>query len=68
MGIQKFDDFKLATYRIVIVKIQVRDRFIKVCFFYKTFLSTDIKIDVILKISFLTLNNVNIVFADHKHI
>ena len=60
---QKIDDSLLATYNIVIVAFQIFDTLGGSRFFQKTCLLTNISMEVVLSILFLTLNNADVQFA-----
>ena len=60
VGMQKIDRFSLATYGMVIAIFQVVHKFDCSWFFLETFLPANIKMEVILNLSFLTLSNVNV--------
>ena len=60
---QKIDGSLLATYGMVIVAFQVKDKLGRAWFFQKTFLLADIRIEVALKMPFLTFSNVDIHFG-----
>lgn len=60
---QKIDGTTLETFKIVIVAFSVYDKAEKVRFFEETFLLADINMDVVLKMFFLTLSNINIYFT-----
>ena len=55
-------------FRIVIASFQISDKFKKSQFFWITFLSTNNNIEIILKIRFLSFNNINVAFVDCKFI
>lgn len=64
VGAQNIDNSTLEMYKIVLANFQVDDKYIRLQFFQETFLVTNISINVILRILFLTLSNTNIAFAD----
>ena len=59
-GAQKIDDSTLKTFGIVLASFQMEDKPARARFFQKTFLLADLSIEVILRMSFLTLSNANI--------
>lgn len=64
IGAQKIDELKLDTFGMVIVFLSIEDKERKSCFFQETFLLADIRIEIDLDISFLTLKNIEINFID----
>ena len=60
VGPQKIDGSSLATHGIVIAIFQIVDKLCRSRFFPKTFLLTDISMDVVLGMSFLTLSNADV--------
>ena len=66
VGAQKIDGFTLKTFRIVLASFQVEDTLGRARFFQETFLLTDLSIEVVLKMLFLTFSNANIKFAQKK--
>lgn len=64
--VQKIDGFTLETFGIALTGFHVSHRLGRTCFFQKTFWLVDNNINVILKILFLTLSNIDITFADWK--
>lgn len=60
--VQKIDGFVLVTFKIVIVNSQIEDKLGRPRFFQKFFLVTNINFAVILKILFLKISNVNMLF------
>ncbi len=59
---QKIDDITLETYKIIVSTISVlnkdgREKFIK-----ESFLVADVKLDIIIKMLFLTMSHANIDF------
>lgn len=61
---EKISGFTLELCEMVLASFYIKDELGKACFFSKTFLVTAIKVNIILKKSFLTFNNANIVFAN----
>ena len=61
---QKIEDSILKTFKIVIADFQVKDKIDRSRFFQKTFLMANIKFEVILKIFFLKLSNVDILLNE----
>ena len=59
---QKIDGFTQKMYNMVIVGFSILDKSSKIRFFVETFLRADTNIEVVSKMLFLTLNNVNIQF------
>ena len=51
---------------MVIAAFQVKDKFGRARFFQETFLLADTRMEVVLKMPFLTLNNANIQFAEKE--
>lgn len=64
IGAQKIDRSSLVTYGMVIAGFQVLDKLSRTCFFQEIFLLTNTSINIILGISFLTFNNVDVMFAN----
>lgn len=64
MKTQKINGSKLKIFRIVIVLFLIENKVEGSWFFEKTFLLTNINIDVTLKMSFLKLNNMRINFEN----
>ena len=60
---QKIDNSTLETFEIVLASFQIEDKLEKVRFFQKTFLLVDFSIEIVLKMLFLTFNNINIQFV-----
>ena len=65
-GAQKIDDSTLKTFEIVLASFQVENTLGRAQFFQETFLLTDLSIEVVLGMPFLTLTNANIKFAQKK--
>lgn len=60
VGASRIDESKLGIYRIVITLFQVEEKDKMFYFFQKLFLLTDININVIFGMSFLTLSSVKV--------
>ena len=60
---QKIDDSILNTFEIVIADFQMKDKANKPRFFQKLFLIIDINFEMILKIFFLKISNIDILFS-----
>lgn len=60
---QKIDKSKLDIFGIVLASFSINNKEERTDFFKKTFLLTDISIDIALKMFFFTLNNVEIDFV-----
>ena len=60
VGAQKIDSSIFETFEIILASFKVEDKFEKIRFFQKTFLLTDISIEVDLSRSFLTFSDANI--------
>ena len=60
VGAQEIDGSSLATYNMVIAAFQVIDKLGCSWFFQETFLLSDISMEVVLGMPFLTLSNVNV--------
>ena len=60
VGAQKIEGSLLRTFGMVIAGFQVEDKLGKIRFFQESFLLAKISIEVVLKMSFLTLSNTNI--------
>lgn len=61
---KKIDELKLVTYEMVIARFSIQDKLKRIWFLEKTFLVADISMESILKISFLSLKDVDIRFAE----
>ena len=59
-GAQKINDSNLEMFEIVLASFQVEDKLKKARFFQELFLLADFSIKVVLRMPFLTFNNVNI--------
>ena len=66
VGTQKIDGSILETFEIVLASFQVEDVLEKARFFQEAFLLADLNIEVVLRMPFLTLSNINIQFAQKK--
>lgn len=64
VGAQKINGLVLETYSIVSVRFWLQDSLEKVRFFEETFLLTNISLEVVLGMSFLTLNNEDVKFVE----
>ena len=64
VGAQKIDGSHLNTFGMVIAGFSLQDKLGKVRFFQETFLVADTRMEVVLGMSFLTLNNADIRFAE----
>ena len=62
IGAQKINDTTFETYGMVVVIFSVTDQAIRVKFFEKTFLVTNVSPDVILGMLFLTLSSTDVDF------
>lgn len=62
IGIQKDDGNQMETFGIVIASFSMDNKDGKFCFFEKTFLLVDISIDILFRMTFLILSNVQIEF------
>lgn len=63
---QKINDSSLEIFEIVLVSFQLKNMLGRTCFFLETFLFIATSINIILRILFLALSNVDIVFPDRK--
>ena len=63
VGAQKIDHFTLETFKILISNFQIEDKISRSRFFQKTFLVANIKFEIILKMSFLSPSNINVLFS-----
>ena len=63
---QKIDGSTLKIYDMIITGFQVQDKFGKVRFFQETFLVADTSVEVVFRMSFLTLSKIEIDFAEKK--
>ena len=66
VGAQKIDSTTLETYRMVVAVFLVIDQADRVRFFEETFLAADISLDMILRIFFLTLSDIDVSFPKKK--
>ena len=62
IGGQKIDNTTLETYGILVSTFFMSDKDNKERFFEKNFLLADVNLDIVFKILFLTMNNVDIDF------
>lgn len=62
----KIDSLAIETYNMVLTRFLLQDNLEKIQFYKRTFLLTNISIEVVLKISFLFLNNIDIKFGKLK--
>ncbi len=62
--VQKIENLPLMFYSIVIIGFWLQNKLEKIQVFDKTFLLADITIEMILKILFLSFNNINIWFSE----
>lgn len=60
VSIQKIDHSLLVTHEVVLAGLSVQDNLGKTWFFEETFLFANTSIEVLLKMVFLTLSNVDI--------
>ena len=63
VGAQKVDGSALETFKIVIADFQMEDKVGRPRFFQKTFLVTDTKFEVILRMPFLKISNADVAFG-----
>lgn len=63
---QKIDGSRLKTYKIVITLFYIDNKDGKSCFLKKTFLFTDIRMDVAFEMFFLILSNVKVDFNNRE--
>ena len=66
VGAQKIDGSTLKTFEMVLASFQVEDKLGRARFFQETFLLADISVEVVLEMSFLTLSNTDIQFAEKE--
>ena len=62
IGVQKIDCFALKTFGMVVADFKIKDKASKPRFFQKIFLVANIKFEVILKMFFFKISNVDISF------
>ena len=55
-------------FKIILASFQIEDTLSRARFFYETFLLVELSVKVVLKILFLTLNNIDIQFPKKKPI
>ncbi len=60
--VQKIDGTTLETYGMVVITFSVSDKNGKERFFEESFLLADVKPDLVLEMSFLTMSNVDVDF------
>ena len=60
---QKIDSSALEIFRIVIANFQIENKASKPRFFQKTFLVTNTKFEVILRMFFLKISNMDVLFS-----
>ena len=58
--VQKIDSSTLKMFEMVLASFQLEDKLRKVWFFQEIFLLTDLSIEIILEIFFLTFSNKNV--------
>ncbi len=63
---QKIINLNLEIYNIVIARFSLQDQLVRFQFFEKTLLLADISMEIVLAMSFLTLNQIGIDFLDPK--
>ena len=63
---QKIDNSIIETFQIILASFQVDDTLEKARFFQEMFLLTDLSIEIVLGILFLTFSNTNIKFIYKK--
>ena len=64
VGAQKIDGSALKIFGMVIANFQMKDKGGRPRFFQKTFLVADIKFEVVLRMFFLKISNVNVAFGE----
>ena len=64
--VQKIDNTMLDTYEMVVAAFLVENKANQVRFFKETFLVTNVSLEVVLGLLFLTLNSVDIDFWEYK--
>ena len=64
---QNINGSTLETFKMIITNFQIKDKICKSQYFQEIFLITNIKVEVILRMFFLKLNNVNVLFKK-KHL
>ena len=65
-GMQKIDGTILDTYEILVTAFSMADKTNRVRFFEKTFLVANVSPEIVFRMTFLTLSNVNVDFLDWK--
>ncbi len=68
VGAQKIDGLPLETYSMALSWFSIQDSLKRVWFFEETFLLTDISIEIVLGMLFLSLSNANIEFAELENL
>ena len=63
VGAQKINGSIFKTFEMILASFQAKDTLEKTWFFQETFLLTDLNIEVVLEMPFLTLSNADIKFA-----
>lgn len=63
---QKTDDTALKTYRMIVSTFSVLDKDNKVRFFEESFLLANVKPNIVLKMPFLIMSNIDIDFKTHN--
>lgn len=63
IGAQKIDNSILKTFGIVITDLKIENKASKSRFFQKTFLAAETKLEVILEMLFLKINNADVSFS-----
>lgn len=61
---QKIDGITLNTFKMIVAAFFMTDKINQVSFFKKTFLVTNVSLEIIIGILFLTLSDTNIDFLD----
>ncbi len=62
VGVQKIDDITLETYKIVVSTFSVSDKDGRERFFEESFLLTDVKSDIVLRMPVLSISNADVNF------
>ena len=66
VGAQKIDGTMLDTYGIVVIAFLVTDKTNQIIFFEETFLVANVSPQIVLGMSFFTLNSADVDFLDQK--
>ena len=66
IGAQKIDGITLDTYRMVVATFSVEDKANRVRFFEETFLVANVSLEVVLRMSFLTLSGADVDFSGRE--